>query len=83
MTRGADGKLTIMLDGIGVAAKLDLQKDLPELSAEMKQKIAAAMTKVLVQGEKLAGYSVKPTQPAYAGGSTSRGEPPASAGWVK
>ena len=49
-----DGPLRVMLDGIGDAAKLDLEKDLPKgLSAEMRQKVQAAVAAVLTHGEAL------------------------------
>ena len=48
------GPLRVMLDGIGDAAKLDLEADLPEgLSTEMRDKVNAAVTAVLKHGEQL------------------------------
>ncbi|MCZ2342008.1 MAG: HINT domain-containing protein [Bacteroidales bacterium] len=48
------GPLRIMLDGIGDTQALDLEADLPEsLSAEMRQKVRAAVKAVLTYGEEL------------------------------
>ena len=48
------GPLRVMLDGIGDAAKLDLEADLPDgLSAEMRQKVQTAVAAVLKHGGQL------------------------------